>query len=149
MKFYSWYVYAAIVFLILSGCNANSNDKSKTNLNNTVIENIDQSAAVETKKIIARHKETTAIHAVNSEKTLLAAFEIRHLKRFGLEDLKKKIEQELTKRFPDMEIEVSTDQKILMETEKLEKRIAQGRLTKKRDLDREIEKTIKLAKEKT
>ena len=132
----------------LSACGA-KNEKPKADLHNTTIENSDQSAAVKAKKIIAAHKETTAIHAVSSKEKLIAAFEIQHVKRFGLEKLKTKIGKQLKEAFPNKEIEVSTDQKLIIETEKLEKSIRSQKIDTKKQLNKQIDKLIQLSREKT
>lgn len=87
--------------------------------------------------------EITDVKAVNSKDEMFLAVKPKHMERFQLTSLKKKIKKKLEKNNPEMKVTVSTDQKIFILLGELE-----GKLDKK--LDRQdIEKELKKIKKKS
>ncbi|MBU5266475.1 YhcN/YlaJ family sporulation lipoprotein [Virgibacillus proomii] len=109
---------------------------------------VSQKPANKAKDLLSYYPEITKINAVNTDKILLLTVEIKHMKRFKLADIRKELKKEMKKTFPDLKIEVSTDKKIVLELEKLEKQIQENKLTKK-ELKKEVKRLIEFSKEHT
>lgn len=109
-------------------------------------ESIDQSVAKEAKNTLNNYSELTTILAVNTDYQLIIAFKTTQWEKLRLSDHKKEIENELKQRFPHLEIIVSTDQKIILELEKIEKALSNKQISKK-DLYRRINELIRLSKD--
>ncbi|TFJ94474.1 YhcN/YlaJ family sporulation lipoprotein [Lentibacillus salicampi] len=109
---------------------------------------MDQSTANQAKKRINRRASVTEVHAVNTDKKLIIAFEIEHKKRFQLADIEKKVQKNMQKAFSDHKAEVSTDKKLVLEIDELEEKINQNEISNKK-LKKEVDRLIKLMKEKT
>src|SRR5699024_11624421 len=62
---------------------------------------------------LKKHDEITAIKAVNTPKTAVLAVEIDHLKRFKLADHRKTYKKEIEKAYPNLNVALSTDQKLI------------------------------------
>lgn len=109
---------------------------------------INQEPSNRAKELIQTNHAITHIYAVNSDKQMIVAFEIEHLKRFQLKQYEKDITKRLKKEFPDLEVNVSTDQKMIIEVEQLEQAIASDSISEK-ELKKKMKHIIKLSKEKT
>jgi len=117
-----------------------------TNVKTT--ESLAQENANTAKRTLIQHDHINTVKAVNSEKDLVIAFEIDHLKRFNLEKIRKKIQKEMDEKFPDLNVIVSTDQKIVLELDRLEEKIFSDSISKK-ELNKKLKKIVKLDKEQT
>ncbi|MFD2043918.1 hypothetical protein ACFSTA_05110 [Ornithinibacillus salinisoli] len=148
-------LFIGVVLFLLVGCTTDTNngtngDKNTveltkiSNLNN----DIDQQPANKAKDILSQKKNVTAVKAVNTSKKLLITIEVPHHERFQLASTRKKLKDEMKKKFPKMEVELSTDQKIILEVEKLEKKLQKGSI-KKKDLEKKVKKIMDLSQEQT
>lgn len=151
------YLYRALiiicVFLLLVSCGKGPNMDSTSNIdiqftNVKTTKSLQQETANTAKNILSQRENITTVKAVNSEKHLVIAFEIDHLKRFTLEKTRKKVQKQMDENFPDLDVIVSTDKKIILELERLEEEIFSDTISKK-ELDKKIEKIVKLDKEQT
>lgn len=138
---------------LLFGCGTSTtlesphnNDVEFTKL--TTKKDVDQQASNQAKDFIRRYEEVTSIKAVNTSKHLVVGFEVEHMERFNLEDIRKKIQKKLKKEFSSLKVVVSTDQKIILELDKLEQNIQSGKVSKKQ-LNKKAKKIIDLSKEQT
>ncbi len=109
---------------------------------------VDQQKANKAKKILSKHDEITSINAVNSDKNLVVAIEVHHNKRFQLTDIRKRYAKELKKKFPNIKTELSTDKKIILELESLEKEIKEKDISNKQ-IKKKLKHIINLMKEQT
>ncbi|MGY0692171.1 hypothetical protein ACW2QC_05165 [Virgibacillus sp. FSP13] len=142
------------LILLLVGCSTNSDsdtaenspDVKYTKISSTSF--MDQDAANKAKRFLTKFDEIKAIKAVNTSKKLLVAIEIHHNKRFQLAELKKKFAKKLKKAFPKFKTELSTDQKIFIELDRLEEEIESNNMSNKR-LEKEVRHLTKLSKEQT
>lgn len=85
--------------------------------------------------------EITDVKAVNSKDEMFLAVKPKHMERFQLTSLKKKIKKKLERNNPEMKVTVSTDQKIFTLLGELE-----GKLDKKlgrQDIEKELKKIKK------
>lgn len=141
--------------LLLIGCGTDSaHDSGKQQdkpieLTNTAANSpIDQQPSIQAKQAIRQYDGITSIKAVNTKDKLLIAVEIEHHRRFKLANTRKVLTKQMKEKFPHLTVEVSTDQKLNLELEKLEKQLQSGTVSKK-ELTKEIDHLIKLTKEKT
>jgi ABC-type lipoprotein release transport system permease subunit len=139
-----------ILFLLLAvmtffaGCNKQQGESSPENngqMDILYVEN-NQRPSQEAKRSIRAMQEITDVKAVNSNDEMFVAVKPKHLERFQLKSLKKEIKKKLEKKNPDLEIIVSTDQKIFKLIGDME-----GKLTKKMDT-KDIDKELNKIKEK-
>lgn len=137
---------------LLIGCTTDNNaSENNQDVNfNTISTNssIDQTASNQAKESISQHEAVIAINAANTDKKMIIAFEVEHNKRFQLADLNKKIQKKMDKEFPDLNVDVSTDKKLVLEISDLEEKIDKQDISKKK-LKKEVDRLIKLMKDKT
>ncbi|HLS10307.1 YhcN/YlaJ family sporulation lipoprotein [Lentibacillus sp.] len=140
-----------LILLLISCTSNNDTSQNSGDVNYNLISadtSIDQSIANQAKKSISQRNAITAVNAVNTNKKLIVAFEIEHNKRFQLADINKEIQTKMEKEFPKMTVEVSSDKRLVLEIEKLEEKIDNQDVTKKK-LKKEVDRLIKLSKDKT
>ncbi|ALX47305.1 YhcN/YlaJ family sporulation lipoprotein [Lentibacillus amyloliquefaciens] len=136
---------------ILIGCNDPNPPEANDDINYSMIStnsSINQTAANQAKESLRQRDDITAIHAVNTDNKMILAFEIKHHKRFQLADLNKKIQKQLDEEFPDLDVEVSADKKLVLELKSLEKKINDRDISAKK-LTKEVDRLINLKKDKT
>ena len=86
------------------------------------------------------------INAVNAGKDVIVTIDIPHIKRFKLATIRKKLEKDIKEEFNLNNVRVSTDQKIIIELDKLENRIERSEMTAE-EIKSEVDRIIKLSKE--
>ncbi|MDM5201045.1 YhcN/YlaJ family sporulation lipoprotein [Fictibacillus enclensis] len=131
-----------VLLLLNSGCNKPKEESKKKNENSTTkiaYVQTQQSASQKAKKEILSMEEIIDVKAVNSDKEMFVAAKPKHLERFQLKSLRKKIKKRLEKRFPDLKVYVSTDQKILKKLEELENKLNEPKMNSKK-IDKELQK---------
>ncbi|HEY4602345.1 MAG TPA: YhcN/YlaJ family sporulation lipoprotein [Cerasibacillus sp.] len=141
-------IYFFLILFFLIGCQANdnaANDPSFTKLSTT---SHNQHLSNQIKDYLASDKDVTTISAVNAGKDVIVTIEIPHMKRFRLATIREKLEKDIKKEFNLDKVEVSTDQKIIMELDKLEKRIERDAITED-EIKKEVGRIMKLSKEET
>ncbi|RKJ29898.1 hypothetical protein D7X33_42120 [Butyricicoccus sp. 1XD8-22] len=136
-----------------TGCNNNQNQLEKDNndLGVSLVHTtkpIDQSVANRAKEKIIAKEEISDVKAVNTEKELFAAIKVDNFDRFRLKKIEKSIKSDLEKIYPNHEIIVSTDKKMIWELEQLEQKLQKGN-TDKKSLKKDLNKIKNLMKEKT
>lgn len=154
--------YRIIIYLftsltLLSSCGMNPTvDPTGNQGNDTPVEvkklstseDLDQREANQAKEILTNKDELTAIKAVNTQDKLVVGIEVYSLKRFQLKKIQKQVKKELESEFPTTEVILSTDQKIFLELDKLEKELQSNSLSKDK-LAKKVNKLIKLANKET
>ncbi|HHY20674.1 MAG TPA: hypothetical protein GX525_02080 [Bacilli bacterium] len=128
------------VFMLvaLAGCNG---AKSQSEIEVKPLGNytaVDQSEAEKAKKHIIQMEEVIEVKAVTLEKDLYLAVKVKHFDRLRLKKIRQNGFRRLEKTFPKKTIHVSTDKKIFMELDKIEKELRKNSITKK-----ELEKRLK------
>lgn len=145
---------AIFMLFFLVACNTNSspdpsNDQKQAEPSKLSASSIpDQLPSKQAKNTLRKYDETTNIYAVNTDKKILIALEVHHHDRMKLAKLKKKLAAKIEKQFPAFKTEVSTDQKLVIELNKLEKKVSQRNISNKK-LKKEIKHLIQLSHEKT
>lgn len=138
--------------LILFGCANHTNEETTqhdvefTKLSASY--SVDQTPSNLAKELLSKQDAVKNIKAVNSTDQLLIGIEIDHMQRFRLKEIEKELEKEMKKKFDDYKIELSMDKKIVLELEELENKIQQKTIKKKK-LEKEIDRIIKLSHEQT
>ncbi len=145
-----------MITLILSvtiGCNPDSgaegtNNKNDVEYTQVRTNTLDQQASNHIKEKLSENNEVTAIYAVNTAKTIVVAMEFHQIKQLQLPKLRKKYTTKIEEMYPNHKVEVSTDQKLIFELERLEEKIDKNDISQKK-LKKEIKDLTKLMKEKT
>src|SRR5699024_3064492 len=138
-----------LLLIVLVGCNNQNNtleDKDNSNVDMTKINHptsINQDQSNRAKDSLSKDNNITNIHAVNTEKQLVIAIDISHMKRFRLKKIEEDLKKKMKKQFPRMD-----DKKIILELEELEQDINSKSLDKK-DISKKVKKIIELMSEKT
>lgn len=140
-----------LFILLLVGCN-HQNESSYSDSENPNIKHLStnstQDTAMQAKELLIKKDDITAVHAVNTDDTLLVTVEIPHHERFSLKDKSEAYKKELEQTFPDFTVELSTDKKIILETSKLEEKMTNQTLSKE-EIKKQMEKIIQLSKKQT
>lgn len=143
----------SIVFALLLGACGNTvseSDPSKAD-NPSIIQtstNYQQEASKQAKELIADQHEFNEIIAVNSEDLIIIGVDPKHHDRFRLKELQKSLKDTVESSLTSHDIELSTDQKIILELRKLQGKITERTLSKEQ-LSKEVERIRKLSKEQT
>ena len=147
LKLKSSIIYFLIVFSLI-GCQANNHALKEPSFTKISTTNHDQHLSNQIKEYLASDKDVTMINAVNAGNDVIVTIDIPHMKRFRLATIRKKLEKDIKKEFNLDKVEVSTDQKIIIELDKLENRIERGEMTED-EIKKEVNRIIKLSKEET
>lgn len=108
----------------------------------------EQRISNQAKQSISKHPEVSEVRAINVNNDLFIAIDIRQRDRFSLDKIEKKLKKKIDREFPKMTVTLSTDQKFIIEVEKLEKQIDKNELNKD-TLQKRVDKLKKLSKEET
>ncbi|SET28251.1 Sporulation lipoprotein YhcN/YlaJ (Spore_YhcN_YlaJ) [Oceanobacillus limi] len=140
---------------MLIGCGTDTGQGTSDNPNNVELTKIstqrkdtDQQLANKAKDILKKKESVSGVNAVNTSKKLVIAVDVPQHERFKMAETRKKLRKEMKKKFSQVDVELSTDQKIILELEKLEEKLQKGSI-KKKDLEKQVEDIIKLSKEQT
>lgn len=145
-------VFLLFITTITNGCqnateNNNQNKQMVVRHVNVQNEKADQTVANKAKDKLLKREEVTEVRGANSDQDLVLAVQVEQFDRFRLKDIEKQSKEMLKKDFPGYSIEVSTDQKIFWELDKLEKQLENKKSSEKK-LKKELTKIKKLMKEK-
>src|SRR5699024_8806028 len=81
---------------------------------------VDQQSANRAKHLLNKYEEIKSFRGVNLGKQLLAGDQLKDLVGFNKNDIEKKITKDIKKHVPDLKVNLSTDEKIHLESKKLE-----------------------------
>lgn len=96
-------------------------------------------------------KEIPAIYdtaIVENEKKIIVAYKVRHLQRFNMKKIEKKLNKKLESNYPKKQFIVSSDYKIFLEAVRLKEALRTGEISKK-EAEKRFKKIISLSKELT
>lgn len=149
-------LFLVCTLLIFTGCMNNDNNLSLEPDGDRSLEltklssggEFHQQAANQAKGIISNYEEITGVRAVNYEDELLIAVDVDHLDRFVLDDIENEVKKNVKQNFAQMQITVSTDQKIYIELEDLEQALQANNISKD-NFKKRFDKIKKLSKEET
>jgi len=117
---------------------------SITNIN--AKKSINQTTANQAKELVIKRDDVTGVRGVNTNKELLIAIMVPQMDRFQLKAIEKSVKEELTKEYPDYKVQVSTDQKMFLELDILERKLEKGK-TGEKELKKELGNIKSLMKE--
>ncbi len=143
MKAFQAALMITIVLFTVSGCQTRSDDVRVLEL--APIATIDQHFADEAKKIVIAMDEVIETKGVNFNKQIYLAIKVKQFDRFRLKEIRKKGHDLVKKRFPDAKVHLSTDKKIFMELDKLERKLKDNQIDEKQ-LEKELRKLEELMK---
>ncbi|MEH7237181.1 YhcN/YlaJ family sporulation lipoprotein [Bacillus sp. JJ1562] len=105
-----------------------------------------QYTANQAKELIIKRDDVTGVRGVNTDQDLLIAITVPQMDRFQLKSIEKNVKEGLKKKYPDYKIQVSTDQKIFLELDILERKLEKGK-TGEKELKKELGNIKTLMKE--
>lgn len=140
-----------ILFLAIysSGCNqSKEDDEKKKDDTPTQIayEQKKQFPSQQAKEDILSMREITDVKAVNTDKEMFMAVKPKHFERFQLKSLRKKIKKQVKKQNPNMDVHVSTDQKIFNKLDELESKLDEPKMDTEK-IGKELKKIKKKAED--
>jgi|SRR5690625_1535863 len=140
---------ALLTSIFIGACQNNDteqNNHASPYMKLSTLEQYDQGISNHIKVRLNKREQLSKIHAVNDEKNILIAFDVDHHHRFTLGKIEQEIQKEIEKLFPEHEVTVSTDLKILLSLEELEKEIHEGTISQER-ISKELNLLVKLTKD--
>ncbi|MEK5443623.1 YhcN/YlaJ family sporulation lipoprotein [Fredinandcohnia sp. FSL W7-1320] len=148
-SFFRFGIFLLIVFAFITGCKENmdsvkNQSTSITNIN--AKKSINQTTANQAKELVIKRDDVTGVRGVNTNKELLIAIMVPQMDRFQLKAIEKSVKEELTKEYPDYKVQVSTDQKMFLELDILERKLEKGK-TGEKELKKELGNIKSLMKE--
>ncbi|WP_228409620.1 YhcN/YlaJ family sporulation lipoprotein [Radiobacillus deserti] len=127
----------ALLAMLLVGCNQQEDNRVQTKDNNidfTKVTNkdapVNQSVATKAKQLLLDNKEVNGVRGINTTDKILLAFKVKQLDSFRETKLEGEFKSDLEKEFPNKEIFISSDQKIFIELDRLEKEIQNNKMDK-------------------
>ncbi|WP_461180920.1 hypothetical protein [Virgibacillus kimchii] len=156
MPVIKWLLIASMI-AILAGCNTNNSVLEPAGTPNNDIDlmkisknhQLDQHISNQAKDSMRKYAEITSVKAVNTDKKMLMAVAVEHHERFQLAEIQEQLQKEMEKQFSHITVEFSTDQKIILELDKLEQKIQEDHTYSPKKLEKELDKLISLSKEQT
>lgn len=142
-------VYLLVILGLLAGCKENMDSVKSQSTSITKIsskKSTNQTVANHAEELLIKRDDVTGVRGVNTDKDLLIAIKVPQMDRLQLSTIEKNVKEELTKEYPDHKIQVSTDQKIFLELDKLEKKLEKGK-TGEKELKKELDNIKSLMKE--
>lgn len=153
MRWYKLILTFGFIFMLI-GCGTNPKPETMENNDNIELTKIttnqvtDQQASNQAKDILNNYEGITTVKAVNTSKILLIAIEVKHSKRFNLAKTQKQLTKKMKNSFPDMKVVFSTDKKLILELDQLEKDLQANAISNKA-LNKKIKHLVSLTKEQT
>lgn len=150
-------VYMLGTMVISSGCNNDGPKESgmalitKTNpspisFQKNTKEELDLIGSIEMD--IERFEELYDVAVVKGKKDILVAYKVKHMKRFHMKKIEKKVNKLLEEKYPDENFIVSSDYKIFLEAVELEKNMNDPNYSPKK-AEEKLQEIIKFKKELT
>lgn len=100
------------------------------------------------KREISKMKELYDVAVIQGKEETLVVYKVKHLQRFHMKKIEKKMDRYLEEKYPDEDFILSSDYKIFLETIRLKEKLKRGSISKK-DAEKKFQDIVKLQKEKT
>lgn len=147
----------SILSVSIAGCSQNESKESELALIKTTdpspmllerntSKKLDLVADIE--QDIESFKELYDVAIVKGKKDTLVAYKVKHLYRFQMKKIEKKLNDKLEKKYPDEKFTVSSDYKIFLEAVKLNEKMKNPNFTQEK-ANKELNDIIKLKQEMT
>ncbi len=127
-----------ILVLLITACNIGGQADEVKPLFIGANKVFDQTKADEAKQLVLSMEEVVEVKGVNKEENIYIAAKVKQFDRFFLDRIRNEAHDKIKKRFPEANVHVSTDKKVFLELEKLERKIYQNKINKEN-----VEKQIK------
>lgn len=146
-----------LVGLLLGGCTNTADplerpvERTKEQIKFSTVHNktgTDQQPSNQAKEKIDSFDEINNIYAVNSTNKLLVAIDVAHHHRLQLKKIRDHVKRSLEKELPEIELHISTDEKIQAELEMLEQNIQKNKVTSF-EIEEKVDEILSLSKEQT
>jgi MinD-like ATPase involved in chromosome partitioning or flagellar assembly len=140
--------------LLLGACGANEGSSRLALMNKTnpdPVHTADNGSKVSEKSVekdVEALPELYDVAVIKGKKDFLVAYKVKHLQRFRMKDIEKKLADKLEKKYPNENFTVSSDYKIFLEATRLQERIKSGKYNEKA-AEKRLQEIIELQKEKT
>ncbi|OCA84238.1 hypothetical protein A8F94_16105 [Bacillus sp. FJAT-27225] len=140
--------------MLLAGCGQNEGSSNLALMNRTNPEPVhteDNGSRVSEEKVekeVESLPELYDVAVIKGKKEFLVAYKVRHLQRFRMKNIEKKLTTRLEKKFPKEKFTVSSDYKIFLEATRLQEKIKNGNYNGK-EAEKRLQEIVKLQKEKT
>ncbi len=139
--------------LVLTACSQNDEVKNSqlalmktTNPGPVVTDNQGHSLVEDIKKDVGSLPELYDVAVVKGKKNILVAYKVRHLQRFRMKKIEKKVTKMLEKEYPKETFTVSSDYKIFLEAIRLDEKIKSGKFSEKQ-AGKRLQEIIKMTSE--
>lgn len=130
-----------LLSMTLIGCSINNDENNPQASSATHPPVVEEAIA-----LVSEERDVNKVQAIANEENLVIAFKVNSLKNFQLKKIKKSIKEKVEKSFPDYDVTVSTDLKIMLELNKLQEE--QDTLSED-EFKQALQKIIDLEKEET
>jgi hypothetical protein len=107
-----------------------------------------KSIAYQVREDALKYDQIYDVAVVEGEKQIIVAYKVKHLHRFNMKNIEKKITETLNKKYPQERFVVSSDYKIFLEAVRLKEDLDNGKVSKK-EAEKRLKKIIKLKNEMT
>lgn len=153
MHKYRLFILLVVLSLVVVGCGKEQSSSKPDTIHITNVSSkdmYDQSHSNQAKITLSKKGNVDNVVAVNTDKDMIIAVEVPHNERFQLKKIKEDLTKEMKEKFKeqDINVELSTDLKIILELENLEKKLKNNSISKK-ELSKQLKHISKLLKEQT
>ena len=150
------FLLVAMGLLVIAGCTNNNNESALQPSGNQSLELTklstqgvtDQQPSNQAKHFLSQYDEVSEVRAVNVGDELFVAVNVKQHDRFSLDSIESDLRKKLITQYSQMNVTLSTDQKFIIELEKLEKQIDKKEISKEK-LQKKVDELKKLSKEET
>lgn len=136
-----------VLLFIITACNTHNHKKSSP-LHEEEFAELDLETSKKAIDNLKNMEQISEVHAVNNNNDLLVVITTDSIDRLQLEDIEKNAKEKLQEQIKDHKIHISTDEKLVIELEKLNKKIDDETISEK-ELNKKVTELIKLSKEQT
>ncbi|MHC0036674.1 YhcN/YlaJ family sporulation lipoprotein [Pseudoneobacillus sp. C159] len=145
-----------IQILSVTGCNQTDEEKeSRVSLLKTtdpspvqITNKQEKNIAEEVKNEVNKFGEIYDVAVITGKNDTLVVYKVKHLKRFKMKQIEKKVINQLQEKFPKENFTVSSDYKIFMEAVELKDKADDPKFSDKK-AEKELQKIIRLKNEQT
>lgn len=138
------------LLILFTGCaspnKANETESEQNITRLSTNQSVNKSRVNNVKKQINTFKEITSVCVIDTDEKMVVAFDVKQRHRFQLKSLREDVQNKIEHMYPQMDIIVSTDQKIIQEVKKLDK---ERKELSKNKLKKQLERIIKKEKDET
>ena len=149
------YLFLSIV-AILVGCNSKLNDEKQAQLSlinqtnptpiNLTSQSTEESSSKNIKEDVQSIDSIYDVAIIKGKEKTLVAYKVKHLQRFHMKAIEKKVNDKLEEKYPDEDFTVSSDYKIFLEAVRLGEKLKDPKYPEKK-AKKELNRIIGLSKE--